>query len=614
MKKLSFFIAALMILLPIAQTLIFAETGRSGGRQNVQSSPPTIASFSPSSGPIGTMVAITGTNFGTAASKNTVYFGAVKAIVNEASSTSLVVTVPAGATYAPITVTADSLTAYSNAAFTVTFPSCRVIDGTSFIAKVDFTVWGSIGSIAAGDLDGDGKIDLVTTSNMGITAFRNQSKGEGIDSSVFVDRVDLPSLTANDWVTGMVLADIDGDSRLDVVASIRSSNSIAVFSNTSTPGVISFGPKTDFAVGTMPQEAAIADLDGDGKPDIVVGNSGGGWGTTISVLRNTTTGGHIAFEPKVDLTPGNSPYSVCLRDIDGDLRPDVVVANKNSPYVSVYRNVSTPGSLQAGSFEPKADFPLPEGGGAYHIAPCDIDGDGKLDLALAQGGTGNTVLSLLSNTSTGGSLSFATQVVIPVLDDTRDVAAGDLDGDGRPDLAASSWGANALSVMRNAAGTDGVTAQSFQDRTNFIAGKNPTPVLIADFDLDGKPDIAVGNFNGGNISVFRNAIAPLANGVDASNPPVVSKGCRLSQNYPNPFNMTTRMVYQIQRRGNVVLRVFDVKGHPVNTLIDREQDAGSHEAAWNGKDGNGNDSPSGIYFFRLDANGFSRMNKTVLLK
>ena len=603
MKKSNFTFTALAILLLAGQTLT-----------QTQSLPPTIASFSPSSGPIGTKVTINGTHFGLPASENIVTFGAVKAVVNEAASTSLVVTVPAGATYAPITVTTDSLTAYSAMPFTPTFPSCRVIDGTSFIAKVDFKVWGSIGSIAAGDLDGDGKIDLVTTSNMGVTVFENQSKGQGIDSSVFVDRVDLPSLTGQDWVTGIVLADIDGDGRLDVVTSIRSSNSIAVFPSTSTPGAISFGPKTDFAVGTEPQEAAVADLDGDGKPDIVVANGGHGWGTTISVLRNATTDGHIAFDAQFELTSGHGTYSICLRDIDGDLRPDIVVANKNSAYLSVFRNISTPGSLQAGSFEAKADFPLADGGGAYHIAPCDIDGDGKLDLALAQGGTGSTVFSILRNTSTAGSLSFEPQVAISVLQDTRDVAAGDLDGDGRPDLALSSWEVNALTLMRNADVTGGVTAQSFQEGTNFTAGTNPVPVLIADFDLDGKPDVAVGNFNGGNISVFRNAIAPSVSGVAALNPVTVENDFQLFQNHPNPFNTATRITYKIRERGRVLLRVFDTRGYAVNTLIDREQEAGSHEMPWNGKDGNGNDTPSGVYFFKLDFNGFSQTMKTALLK
>jgi hypothetical protein len=613
MKKLSFKLPALTIFMFISQTLIFAESGNSGGLGNAQSSPPTITSFSPTSGPVGSKVTIQGSNFNVTPAKNTVYFGPVKAIVDSATVTSLKVMVPAGAAYAPITVTADSLTACSALPFTPTFPSCRVVDQNAFAAKVDLTVWGSIGSMAAGDLDDDGKIDLVTTSNMGVTVFRNNSQGAGIDSTLFVDRVNLPSLSSADWITGIVLADLNGDGRLDVVTVLRSSNSIAAFLNTSIPGTVSFGPRSDFTVGTMPQEAAAGDLDGDGKPDIVVANSAAGWGTTISVLRNKTVGGSIDFEAQFELFSGDAPYSVCLRDIDGDLQPDIVVANKNDSYISIFRNVSIQGSLGAGSFEAKADFPLPEGSGAYHIAPCDIDGDGKTDLALAQGGFGGTVLSLLRNISTSASLSFEPQVVISVPPDSRDVAAGDLDGDGRSDLATCSWEENAMSVMRNA-GETRITANSFQARTDFAAGKNPTTVLIADFDLDGRPDIAVGNFNNGSISIFRNVIAPPVTGVAASKEDLDGKEYRWLRNYPNPFNSTTRIVYEIPAPGRVKLRVFDISGHLVKTLVDEEEVSGSHEAAWNGGDEDGREVPSGIYFFRLDADGFSQTCKTLLLK
>ena len=74
---------------------------------------PSITSFSPVSGPVGTTVTITGINFSTTASNNIVFFGAVKATVSAASAASLTVKVPAGATYKPITVTVNQLTGYS---------------------------------------------------------------------------------------------------------------------------------------------------------------------------------------------------------------------------------------------------------------------------------------------------------------------------------------------------------------------------------------------------------------------------------------------------------------------------------------------------------------------
>jgi hypothetical protein len=149
MKKLSdwhFFLKILFSLVIVISTV---------GTLSAQT--PTITSFTPTSGSIGTVVTITGTNFSTTAANNIVWFGAVKATVTTATSTTLSVTVPTGATYQPITVTVNGLTAYSKTPFTVTFPSSQVIDATAFAAKVDFTTGTSSFNAANGYINGDGK-------------------------------------------------------------------------------------------------------------------------------------------------------------------------------------------------------------------------------------------------------------------------------------------------------------------------------------------------------------------------------------------------------------------------------------------------------------------------
>jgi hypothetical protein len=613
MKKLSRDSLALFFIAILFHTALFVRSGLMAGTENVQVFSPTIASISPTSGPAGSQVNIKGAHFA-AAGKNSVYFGPVRAKVESATSSSLSVVVPAGAAYGPIKVTADSLIVYSSQIFTPTFPSRRALDMKAFAAKVDLQVWGSIGRLAAGDLDGDGKIDLVTTSNMGVTVFRNTSQGMGIDSTLFVERVDLPGLSGGDWVTDIVLDDLNGDSKLDVVTVIRSANVIALFLNTSTAGTLSFAPRCNFAVGESPQEAATGDLDGDGKLDIVVSNSAGGWGTTVSILRNRTIGNSLNFDAQFQMESGSAPYGVCLRDMDGDFRPDIVVANKNDAFVSIFRNVSTSESLSAASFEAKSDFPLPEGGGAYHVAPCDIDGDGKIDLALAHGGSGYTVLSLLRNASTSGHLGFDPQVVLGVPKDSRDVAVSDLDGDARVDLAACSWEENAMSILRNISESGTITSNSFQECTNFTAGNNPVALLIADFDLDRRPDVAVGNFNNGTISIFRNIIAPPVTDVAGSNAAVHVNEFRLAHNYPNPFNSSTKLSLEIPQRGRVALRVFNLRGDVVKTLLDSEMQAGTYEAVWDGGDEQDRGVPSGVYIFRVEADGFSQSSKALLLK
>lgn len=139
--------------------------------------PPTITSFTPASGAIGTTVTITGTNFSTTPANNIVYFGATQANVTAATLTQLTVTVPIGATYAPLSVSVNSLMAYSNEPFITTFGSSAVIDACAFAPKQDISVGMFPVGIATGDFDIDGKADMAVANfdNNVITVSRNTS-------------------------------------------------------------------------------------------------------------------------------------------------------------------------------------------------------------------------------------------------------------------------------------------------------------------------------------------------------------------------------------------------------------------------------------------------------
>ncbi|MEO8112714.1 MAG: IPT/TIG domain-containing protein, partial [Ginsengibacter sp.] len=132
---------------------------------------PTIISFTPTSGPIGTSVTIIGTNFNTTAINNTVYFGAVKATVTAAISTSLTVTVPPEATFQPITVTSNGLTAFSNKPFLVTFSGGGAITTSSFSLAVNVpTTPIAPNPICISDLNNDGKVDIIAGTIGGVVS------------------------------------------------------------------------------------------------------------------------------------------------------------------------------------------------------------------------------------------------------------------------------------------------------------------------------------------------------------------------------------------------------------------------------------------------------------
>ena len=146
---------------------------------NIDFGIPTISSFVPSGGPIGTSVTITGTNFSTTLAANIVYFGATKAMVTAATGTQLTVNAPIGTTYQPISVTlaTSGLTAFSKNPFVVTFPSSGVgIDISSFTTdNIDFGTEDTPTNVEINDMDGDGKPDMIVTAvgNSTISIFRN---------------------------------------------------------------------------------------------------------------------------------------------------------------------------------------------------------------------------------------------------------------------------------------------------------------------------------------------------------------------------------------------------------------------------------------------------------
>ncbi|MBX2956962.1 MAG: VCBS repeat-containing protein [Cyclobacteriaceae bacterium] len=454
--------------------------------------PPTITSFTPFSGPIGTNVTINGTNFDITPANNIVYFGATRATVTAATSTQLTVNVPTGATYAPITIlnTSTSLLAYSTSNFTATFtPSKGSITTADFATKVDFTVGTGAGarSVAIGDLDGDGKADLVVSNqSIGVVSvFRNTSSSGTISYAAKVD------FTTGVTPLSVAIGDLDGDGKADLAVANFTSNTVSVLRNTSTtPGMISYTAKVDFTAGASPYSVAIGDLDGDGKADLAVANR---LSNTVSVFRNTGSSGTISYAAKVDFTTGSLPNSVAISDLDGDGKADLAVANTGSS-VSVFRNLGSPGTI---NYAAKVDFTA--NSQANWVATGDLDGDNKSDLAI--GYEFGTAVSVFRNLSSPGNINYAAKVDFTTGDRPYSVAIGDLDGDGKPDLAVSNENSFSVSVLRNT-GSSGTI--SYAAKVDFATGASPYSVAIGDQDGDGKSDLVAANYVSNTVSVIRN--------------------------------------------------------------------------------------------------------------
>jgi hypothetical protein len=116
-------------------------------------------------------------------------------------------------------------------------------------------------------------------------------------------------------------------------------------------------------------------------------------------------------------------------------------------------------------------------------------------------------------------------------------------------------------------------------------------ISFADMNADGKTDIVIGGYGGNGISVYQNML-PLVVGVDGRVDEIPGEYC-LHQNYPNPFNPVTRIQYQLPMMSRISVKVFNILGQEITTLIDEEQEAGSYSIQWNAT------VPSGIYFCQM---------------
>ena len=453
---------------------------------------PTISSVTPLTGPVGTTVTISGNNFNATPSSNIVYFGAVRAQVTAASSNTLTVTAPPGGSYQPVTVNNGGLTAFSYSPFITTFSDSGQFNPQAFSTRTDYSTGNGPQSIFSMDLDGDGKPDLMTAVGDSNTVefYHNTSTPGSISFALQLDYL-LPS---GNYPIAVTAGDLDGDGKPEVILTNYGSNELFIFPNTSTPGTISFAAPIMLTTGNYTLTATIGDCNADGKPDIVIASA---VDNIVSIFPNTSTPGNLSFSTRQDLTVSSSgfPVSVIIADLDGDGMPDLACANTLVASVSVFRNTGTPGG--AVSYAANVDFTV--GNGPNQLIVGDLDGDGKPDLATANA-TDNT-LSLLRNTSAAGAISFSHPPDVGGSNGAWSLVMGDFDGDGKPDIASVNQFANTVSVYRNISttGTVGIAAN-----VDYAVGDYPWFVTTADYDGDGMPDIATVNNTAASVSVLLN--------------------------------------------------------------------------------------------------------------
>jgi hypothetical protein len=391
--------------------------------------------------------------------------------------------------------------------YTTTFGTVQVMlgngDGTFVIGARYASIY-PVQQVAISEIDGDGNLDIVVgNASQGIFVpdvddplVQRMQVLLGRGDGTFVGAPAYPGTYTGNNASAPEIAtgDFDGDGKFDVlVVDTSRSNTIEVLPG---DGLGGFRSPIVSAVNLRGSMIAAVDMNGDGKPDaIVAGQSGVDASPVLAVLTNQGNG---LFAAEHDYALPNYPVSLAVGDFDGDGLTDVVVGVSSSVTNSGVSGVyvlfgQANGTLAAPVLVDATAAPL-------SLAAADVNGDGRADLAIANGGSSSTSGAL--HLYLGNANRTFTAATAPTTSATTYsiVAFADIDGDGKPDLVAggsvpgTSFGAivpNLYTFFGNGDGTFG-SAQ-----TEALLGNDGSPnaIAIADFNHDGHPDVAIGNSN-----------------------------------------------------------------------------------------------------------------------
>jgi len=377
-------------------------------------------------------------------------------------------------------------TAPGGAQFTLT------VNGTGFVSNSVVNWNGS--ALATQFVNGSQLTAIVpaadiATANTGWVTVVNPPPGGGTSSVAFFTVTANTGNSVGFWLSSspaagifpasVAVGDFNGDGKLDLAVADADGNTVSILLG---DGAGNFALASSLAVGSYPWSVAVGDFNGDGKLDLAVASRGSyGNPGTVSILLGDGTGNFTLLS---SLVTGTIPDSVAVGDFNGDGKLDLAVANGSSEgTVSILLGDGT-GNFTLASSQAAGIYP-------QSVAVADFNGDGKLDLAVTDW---NSTVSILQGDGTG---NFTKVSSAPTGAGPLSVAVGDFNGDGKLDLAVATNISQTASILL------GHGTGHFALASSPGAGANPNCVAVGDFNGDGKLDLAVANFaEDGTVSIL----------------------------------------------------------------------------------------------------------------
>jgi hypothetical protein len=410
--------------------------------------------------------------------------------------------------------------------------------GDAYLRSREYTIGNGVTDLKLGDVNEDGHTDIlaVAGSDRAIWVLFNDGNG------VFTNRFEALSLNSGGSFSSLDVGDVNDDGHLDAVVTQPGDRYVFVYLG---DGAGAFTQSGQHEVGNDARDVILADLDGDSDLDIATADHND---NTVSMLPNNGNGVFANRTSETIEDVGSGPVALAYGDLTGDGLPELVTANEYDYSVTVLRNVSDSGLID---FSGRDDFDVRTPSTVYDVALADLDADGNLDI-LAGASSHLSILRgagdanfrtredydiasrrvALSNVNTDAHtdvLALNDADVTVALNDglghlsggdptlhtfgsPESIVVGDLNNDGLEDIAVgTSNGQRAVAILLN-------TGESFRRSREYEIGNGVTDLKLGDVNEDGHLDIlAVAGsnravwvlFNDGN-GVFTNRFEALS--------------------------------------------------------------------------------------------------------